>query len=215
MPSPPSERSSRSLDLRKHREHRRNGVRREAHARVRDRERSPQRVVGRTRRDYRPPGSVYFAAFVSRFDRTCASRSGSAAKSTGLRRQVRCSSVWRFASMSRPRRLDRSLDDGREVGHLDAQRERAARDARDVEQVVEQQRHVLHLPADDARGSSASASSRGARRLGRSGRPGESARADCAARARASPEIHPCARRFRASASSARSRLAISRCAAS
>src|SRR5690348_3102062 len=44
--------------------------------------------------------------------------------------------------------FQRHRDDGTEIDACAAQLELAARDARHVEQVVEQQRHVLHLPLD-------------------------------------------------------------------
>ena len=37
---------------------------------------------------------------------------------------------------------------GLQIGVLLAQLQRAVRDARDIQQIVEQQRHVLHLPLD-------------------------------------------------------------------
>ena len=49
----------------------------------------------------------------------------------------------------RPRGLHRRADHGLEIDVILLELELAARDARDVEQVVEQQRHVLHLALDD------------------------------------------------------------------
>ena len=93
-----------------------------------------------------PCGWVYFAALVSRFESTCARRSGS----PFTRNSSGTSSSELVAAFvdERPRRLDRRAHDRLQVGLLLAQLQRAVRDARHVEQIVEQQRHVLHLALD-------------------------------------------------------------------
>ena len=98
-----------------------------------------------------PPGSVYFAELVSRFATTCANRPSSPFKRRSYggkrtsRRWRRCSmsgiaiSVpWATTSCSR----DESIVD------LDV----AARDAGDVQKIVDQPDQVLHLPFDDLQG---------------------------------------------------------------
>ena len=86
------------------------------------------------------PGSVYFAALVSRFEITCARRSGSpsTARPSG---GTSTSSVLAPLLEQRARHLDRRAHD---LGQLERARllqlDLAARDARDVEQVVDQAR---------------------------------------------------------------------------
>ncbi len=65
-----------------------------------------------------------------------------------LRRQIDRQRMARRID-DRLRDLDRTLDDGRELQRLAPQMELAARHARDVEQVVEQVRHLRDLPIDD------------------------------------------------------------------
>ncbi len=48
-----------------------------------------------------------------------------------------------------PRGFHSSLDNGGKVCGLRAQVQRSASDARNVEKIVKQQRHVMHLAADD------------------------------------------------------------------
>ena len=48
-----------------------------------------------------------------------------------------------------PRGLDGSVDDRAELRHLRAQLESTACHSRDIEQVIQQERHVSHLPGDD------------------------------------------------------------------
>ena len=96
----------------------------------------------------RPPGGVYFAAFVSRFDSTCTMRAMSA------------STVRPLAGTDTSKRVP-ALDDQR-VGHVDGAIDRvadleaapfeldlAARQARHVEQIVDQPHHVRDLPLED------------------------------------------------------------------
>ena len=79
---------------------------------------------------------------------TCERRSGSASSRTF--------SAGRFDGElvalgidQRARGFDRHVDDGLEIDVVLLELELAARDARHVEQVVEQQRHALHLARDD------------------------------------------------------------------
>ena len=48
----------------------------------------------------------------------------------------------------RARGLHRGADDGLQIGLLLAKLQGAVRDARNIQQIVEQQRHVLHLALD-------------------------------------------------------------------
>ena len=95
-----------------------------------------------------PSGSVYLAALVSRLPMTCDRRSGSASSLTFSGRQVDRELVL-LGVEQRARRFHRDADDGLEVDVVLLELELAARDARHVEQVVEQQRHALHLARDD------------------------------------------------------------------
>ena len=65
-----------------------------------------------------------------------------------LRRQLDRQAVT-FAVDQRARGFNRGVDDRAEVDALQSELQLAARDARNVEQVVEQPRHVLHLPMND------------------------------------------------------------------
>jgi hypothetical protein len=94
----------------------------------------------------RPPASVYLAALVSRFEITCARRSGSASIGTGVGSSI--ASTWRLPR-SAARGLDGGLDHAAERDPLAAQLELALGDARHVEQVVEQPGHLGHLALDD------------------------------------------------------------------
>ena len=97
-----------------------------------------------------PPSPVYLAALCSRLPTTCASRTGSP-------RTVRCgvdrarppgaASSVRAAAARFPTAAAMIVRDVHALGH---QHDLAARDARHVEQVVDQPDHVLELPLDDA-----------------------------------------------------------------
>ena len=96
----------------------------------------------------RPPGSVYFAALVSRLATTCASRAGSAS-TIRPRRHVELEVVAALLEQ-RAGHLDRlarprSASSSRSRAQLDL----AARDARHVEQVVDQADQVVDLALDD------------------------------------------------------------------
>ena len=99
----------------------------------------------------RPPSLVYLAAFVRMFTSTCSSRNGSASTRNPLLSIVRFSSCFRCSSSGRTV-LDRARDHGRKVHQLLAQRDPAAGDAADLEQVVDQPREVLDLAEHDVPG---------------------------------------------------------------
>src|SRR3569832_2371692 len=103
-----------------------------------------------------PPTSVYFAALVSRLENTCASRMGSASRRCGSLgwcsscvwcRALFCGCVLSFSSCfrvvtgldQRACAVDHALNHCGEIDALLAQLELAARDAGDLEQIVQQQ----------------------------------------------------------------------------
>jgi hypothetical protein len=95
----------------------------------------------------RPSGSVYLAALVSRLPMTCERRSGSASSRTfSAGRLTTACDAWHRAAAARspPRRHHRF-----QIDVVLLELELPARDARYVEQIVEQQRHALHLARND------------------------------------------------------------------
>ena len=98
----------------------------------------------------RPLAGVYFAELISRLENTCASRVRSPSSGQPLVRQAqrRARARKRRSAAARSRRPARSPC-ARSMP-LHPQRQLAPGQPRDVEQVVEQPRHLLGLPADDA-----------------------------------------------------------------
>ena len=96
----------------------------------------------------RPPFSVYLAAFVRRFPKTCSSLVGSASTIIGSRGTETVSSCSRLPDQGGDR-LDRPGDDGGEVHDLLAEVDLPLRDPGDVEQVLDQAVEGLDLVADD------------------------------------------------------------------
>ncbi len=194
IPKPPAACSCADAHLREHAEHARQILGSDADAVVLDDEHQFLALLRAGHADRCRRGLVYLAALVSRFDSTCARRSGSP-----IHLQI-CRHVTVQLMMAlvdeRPRRLHRRAQDGLQIGRLLAQLQRAVRDARHVEQVVEQQRHVLHLALDDVVGP-ALLRFGGIGDCARSTPPGGWAPADCAAHAPASPGTRPCAGRLR------------------
>ena len=86
-----------------------------------------------------PPGSVYFAAFVSRFDTTCARRAASPSTINPCAGHVDTQIVALLLEQ-RARHLDRARDDVGDLDGLAPQLDLAARDPRHVEQVVDEAR---------------------------------------------------------------------------
>ena len=104
-------------------------------------------VAPRAARRCRPRGGVYLAALVSRFANTCASRAGSASTASP-RRDVDRQVVLALLD-ERAGHLQRARQ---HVAELDAhalERDLAARDARHLEQIVDQAHQVLDLALDD------------------------------------------------------------------
>ena len=99
----------------------------------------------------RPPLSVNLPALLSRFPTTCASRAGSACSLHGLRRQ-RDRQLVLHAAVQVADGFHRLLDDGRQVDSLLAQLDLAPRDPADVEQIVDEARHLADLPLQHLRG---------------------------------------------------------------
>ena len=161
MPRPPCERVQRSVGLGEQVEDARQHARRDADARCRARARTAVAAValGRQTRCGRR-SSVYLAALLSRLATTCASRVGSPSHAQRLARQVERRARGRARSISgrrsrSPRRDDSAPGRPARVRELDL----AARDARDVEQVVDQPHQVLDLALDRSRGLAAIAGS--------------------------------------------------------
>ncbi len=95
-----------------------------------------------------PSGSVYLAAFVSRLPITCDSRSGSASSLMFSAGSLTAS--WCCLASSSGRAVSTAMPiDGLQIDVVLLELELSARDARNVEQVIEQQRHALHLARDD------------------------------------------------------------------
>ena len=94
-----------------------------------------------------PPGSVYRAAFERRFVRICASRTGSAYRTTGASGRPHLERV-PPAEEERPCRLERALHDRGEGDQLGPEADLPVRDPGDVEEVVDQPDQVGHLPLD-------------------------------------------------------------------
>ena len=94
-----------------------------------------------------PRGGVYFAALVSRFAKTCARRAGSASTARSGRdvdRQVVLALLDERAG-----HLQRARQHVAEIDAHALERDLAARDARHLEQVVDQSHQVLDLALDD------------------------------------------------------------------
>ena len=83
-------------------------------------------------------GSVYLAALVSRLATTCARRTGVAVDGEAAGAARRRSSWWLPLLEQRARHLDRLGDDLGQLDRLALELDLAARDARDVEQIVDQ-----------------------------------------------------------------------------
>ena len=151
----------------------------------------------------RPPGGVYLAALSAGWRPPARAACGSASSEQRLVRQQIDSVVPALLDQVRPgarprRRRPRATRRRCRALQLDL----AARDARHVEQVVDQPRQVPHLALDDRRASAHASSSPGgsSQQLRRRWR---SAPADCAARGRAWPGTRPsadCLRRLCAAA---------------
>ena len=96
----------------------------------------------------RPPSGVNLAALFSRLETTCARRVGSPLHAQALAR-LADGQVLLARLDQRPRRLDRARHDRVDLDRLEAQADLAPRDARDVQQVVDQARELVDLPVDD------------------------------------------------------------------
>ena len=95
----------------------------------------------------RPPGSVYFAALLSRLPSTCVRRVRSPSTSSASSRHLHHELVPLLGD-ERLNGLDRARDDRADRQPLAAEIDVAARDARDIQQIVHEPRQVLHLPLD-------------------------------------------------------------------
>ena len=98
-----------------------------------------------------PPVSVYFAALFSRFTAICSSRAGSPSTHSGSVGSSRENSCRRASRSGRAESAARFID-GPQFHPLGLEPELPLGDAADVEQVVHQPDHLLHLPLDDAPG---------------------------------------------------------------
>ena len=92
-----------------------------------------------------PPWSVYLAALLSRFAKTCSSRVGSASRRTGSGGRATVSS-WLAVLDERAGRLHGAVHHRGQVHDLLAQFDLATGDAGDIQQVIDHPGHVLHLP---------------------------------------------------------------------
>ena len=109
---------------------------------------SPSRAtVMRTR----PPVSVYLAALFSRFTTTCSSRPGSPSTHSGSVGSSRENSCRRASRSGRADSAARFMTARRSTRSL-REPQLPLGDAADVEQVVHQPDHLLHLPLDDPAG---------------------------------------------------------------
>ena len=138
-PRPPCDAVERLPLLHEQVEDARQQLGRDADAGVAHAQHRPRRPLARARTAIAPPGGVYLAALVSRFATTCASRVGSPS-TRRPRRGTSTVSVWVRCSSSG---LAISIAFADHLGQLDdlgLQLDLAARDARDVEQVVDQPR---------------------------------------------------------------------------
>jgi hypothetical protein len=95
-----------------------------------------------------PPGGVYFAALFSRLSMTCDSRARSPSTRMGCAGSS-SSRLWRRGVEEGAAGLDGLLHDLARVHGFHAQRDLAARDAADVQQVVHEPRQLRRLPVDD------------------------------------------------------------------
>ena len=129
-------------------------LRRHADARVRDADDGPS-PPGSPATDTvtRPPRRVNLAAFWSRLPTTCARRAPSAFTKTRIRRQD-CLQTHAVLLEERAMVLDRPPDELVELEPLPLQLDLVLRDARDIEQVVDQVRELPDLPVDDRLGPS-------------------------------------------------------------
>ena len=109
---------------------------------------STKRASRRTLRWMRPPSLVYLAALLSRLPRICTRRVRSPRTISELGRAVDRELVAMLGD-HRLQRLDGARDDRLAAHGSCARLDRAARDARDVEQVVDQPRQVQRLAVDD------------------------------------------------------------------
>ena len=96
----------------------------------------------------RPPGSVYLAALLSRFDEHLRETHGVGIETECFRRERDLERVIRRVDQ-RAARLDSRRDHVGEIHAALAQLDLAARDARDVQQVVDQPHHVVDLALHD------------------------------------------------------------------
>ena len=123
-----------------------------ARCRCRCRARDDHRVAvlaPRRERDARRPASVYLAALLSRLASTCASRTGSASSAQRLARQRRRSSCVAAGVDQRPAGLDGAAHARRPARPRSVRSSiLPRRDARDVEQVVDQAHQVVDLALD-------------------------------------------------------------------
>ena len=94
------------------------------------------------------PGSLYLEALVSRLDITCDRRSASPSTTKPSNKTWRSSRCF-FSSRSGRHHLQPSRDHDRELDAAFPQCNLAARDARHVEQVLDQPDEVTNLPLDD------------------------------------------------------------------
>ena len=158
-----------------------------------------------------PPGGVNLTALFSRLTSTCVSRTGSASQRRPARPAATPSGCGCAASIAGRHSSTAPLTTLVELETLLAQLDLALRDARDVEQVVDDAHHVRdlaleHLPR--LRGRRPGRRRRDAASRARSA----SAPADCAARARGCRGTRPCAgRRSRSVSASMRSASACAR----
>ena len=144
----------------------------------------------------RPPVALYFAALFSRLAKTWVSRTGSPSTVRGSAGSTTSRSLAALFDQGHAR-FHRAGEGPGQIDLLAAQVDRAARDARDLEQVVDETHHLIDLPFDhlaDVLGDRVAAARRPAGCAPSCGW----ARADCAARARESPGTRPCGGRPRA-----------------
>ena len=143
-----------------------------------------------------PPGGVYLAALFSRLEKTCVSRTRVAAHDEAGIGQLDGERV-PGALDQRAAQLDRVVDHAVEQHRAPVQVDLAARDARDLHQVVDQAHHVVDLAAHEL---VVALGFRRLRLLARQQRQGgaQAAPADCAARAPAWRGTRSCAGRPRA-----------------
>ena len=140
----------------------------------------------------RPPGSVYLAALSAGWRTPASSRTRSPFRMTVGPGCGICS-TWPRASSSGRRDFDRVVQDVAELQRLAPQLDQPAADARDVQQVVDQARELVHLARHQLQLPLAARIAGGRRAAQELDRGHAAAPAGCAARARASPGTRPCA----------------------